>query len=113
MKLEEQRALILGRAVIVECEVLFPDFEEMRFEGQSIGDIVGDKSWIGFLKRIGSTSVDLVQEFYVALLDVVDIYAPIWDITVRRVFFQLLADIYGYIEHGWSLPCLGDQDQAY
>ncbi|KAB1226319.1 hypothetical protein CJ030_MR1G020552 [Morella rubra] len=77
MTLEEQRPETLTRAIIVECEVSFHDSLETRFEGRSIGDIIDDKGWIGFLKKIGSTSVDIVWEFDVALLDVVDIDTPV------------------------------------
>lgn len=73
MTLVEQWAEILTRAIIVELEVSFLGLEEKRFEGQSISDIIDDQGWIGFLKRTGSASIDLVWEFYVALLDVVDL----------------------------------------
>ncbi|KAB1212684.1 hypothetical protein CJ030_MR5G009726 [Morella rubra] len=65
----------------------------MEFDDQSIGNIMDDQSWIGFLKRTGSTSVDLVREFYATLLDVRDIDAPVSDITLREVSFQLLAEV--------------------
>ncbi|KAB1200359.1 hypothetical protein CJ030_MR0G007572 [Morella rubra] len=79
MALEEQWAEILTQAVIVEREVSFPNFEKMMFESRSIGDIMDGQ--------------DLVQEFYVTLLDVVDIDTCIWDITVCRVSFQLSANL--------------------
>ncbi|KAB1221447.1 hypothetical protein CJ030_MR2G013171 [Morella rubra] len=77
MTLEEQLTEILMQAIIMEREVSFPDFEEIKFEDLSIGDIMDDHGWIGFFKRTGSGSVDLVLEFNVTLLDVVDIDAPI------------------------------------
>ncbi|KAB1210076.1 hypothetical protein CJ030_MR6G011348 [Morella rubra] len=61
--------------------------------GRSIGDIMDDQGWIGHLKREGVASVDMVQEFYTALLDVVDLDAPGWTVTVHEVTFQLSADI--------------------
>ncbi|KAB1220003.1 hypothetical protein CJ030_MR3G018327 [Morella rubra] len=88
---EKQGAKILTQAVIVEHEVSFSNFKEMNFEDRSIGVIMDDQGWIGFLKRTSSVTVDQVQKFYVALLDVVDIDAPIWDIIVRGVSFQLSA----------------------
>lgn len=42
MALEEQRAKILTSAVIVEREISFPDFKEMKFENRSIGDTMDD-----------------------------------------------------------------------
>ncbi|KAB1219808.1 hypothetical protein CJ030_MR3G009450 [Morella rubra] len=65
----------------------------MKYMGQSIGDIMDDQSWIKYLKRGDIASVDLVREFYAALLDVEDIEALLWAITVRRVAFQFSPDI--------------------
>ncbi|KAB1200953.1 hypothetical protein CJ030_MR0G005502 [Morella rubra] len=42
-----------------------------------------DQGWIGYPKREGVTSADLVREFYAALLDVVDIDAQVWSITIH------------------------------
>ncbi|KAB1201121.1 hypothetical protein CJ030_MR0G005035 [Morella rubra] len=38
-------------------------------------------------------SIDLVREFYAALLDVVDIDAQVWSITVCEVTFLVSTDI--------------------
>ncbi|KAB1223982.1 hypothetical protein CJ030_MR2G006059 [Morella rubra] len=65
----------------------------MKYIGRSICDLMDDQGWIGHLKRDGVASVDLVWEFYVALLDVADLDALVWTTTVCRVTFQLLADI--------------------
>lgn len=52
-----------------------------------------DKGWIGYLKKTDTTSVDVVWEFYAALLDIADINAFVWDITLRDVSFQLLTNV--------------------
>ncbi|KAB1213078.1 hypothetical protein CJ030_MR5G019249 [Morella rubra] len=106
---EQQWVEILSRLVIVKHEVAFVDFEEMKYMGMSIGDIMDDQGWIGYLKGDGIASVDmgwirylkrdniafvdLVQEFYVALLDVEDIEAMLWTVIVHGVAFQLSPNI--------------------
>ncbi|KAB1206536.1 hypothetical protein CJ030_MR7G000008 [Morella rubra] len=52
-----------------------------------------DQGWIEYLKRDGIASIDLVREFYTALLDVEDIYTMLWTVTIRGVTFQLSPDI--------------------
>ncbi|KAB1205816.1 hypothetical protein CJ030_MR7G027999 [Morella rubra] len=71
----------------------------MKYMGWSIGDIMDDQGWIGYLKRDGIASVDLGREFYAALLDVEDIEALLWTVTVHRVTFQLSPDI---LAHLWG-----------
>ncbi|KAB1206425.1 hypothetical protein CJ030_MR7G000119 [Morella rubra] len=69
------------------------NFEVLRYQCGSIGDVLEDQGWIGYLKREGLTSVDLVWEFYAALLDFVDIDAQVWSVIVCGVTFLLSADI--------------------
>ncbi|KAB1223105.1 hypothetical protein CJ030_MR2G013664 [Morella rubra] len=84
---------MLSRSVIVEREVSVVDLEELKYMGRSIGDIMGDQGWIGYLKRDDIASVDLVWEFYTVLLDVKDIEVMLWTVTVCEVTFQLSPDI--------------------
>ncbi|KAB1215850.1 hypothetical protein CJ030_MR4G010936 [Morella rubra] len=66
----------------MEREVYVADFEELRYQGESIGDVLDDQGWIEYLKREGVASADLFWEFYAVLLDVVDIDAQVWSVTV-------------------------------
>ncbi|KAB1209439.1 hypothetical protein CJ030_MR6G023770 [Morella rubra] len=50
---------MLSRSVIVDREVSVVDFEELKFMGQIIDDIMDDQGWIGYLKRYDRASVDL------------------------------------------------------
>ncbi|KAB1215853.1 hypothetical protein CJ030_MR4G010933 [Morella rubra] len=87
----------------------------MKYMGQSVDDIIDDQGWIGYLKRDGIASVDLVREFFVALLDVKDIEAMLWTFTVRGVtfnFHQHPSDIYGVVKADWSIPYSGVGEQA-
>ncbi|KAB1215635.1 hypothetical protein CJ030_MR4G007293 [Morella rubra] len=97
-ELEQQRVEMLSRSVIVESEVYVVDFEELKYMGWSINDIMDNQDWIGYLKREDIASVDLVREFYAALLDVEDIEAMLWTVTVRGVTFQLSPNILGAAE---------------
>ncbi|KAB1223205.1 hypothetical protein CJ030_MR2G006906 [Morella rubra] len=92
-QLKKERVKMLSQSVIVECEVCIVDFEELKYMGRSIGDILDDQGCNGYLKRDLIASVDLVREFYAALLDVEDIEAMLWTITVREVTFQLSPNI--------------------
>ncbi|KAB1209927.1 hypothetical protein CJ030_MR6G025252 [Morella rubra] len=65
----------------------------MKYHGSSISDILDDQGWIRCLKREDVASVDLVWEFYVTLLEVTDIDAQVWSITIRGVTFLLSANI--------------------
>ncbi|KAB1208978.1 hypothetical protein CJ030_MR6G022946 [Morella rubra] len=91
--LAKQWAEFLIRPVTVEHEVYVVDFEELRYQGASIGNVLDDQGWISYLKREGMAFIDLVREFYLALLDIVDIDAQVWSITLRRVTFLLSTDI--------------------
>ncbi|KAB1226273.1 hypothetical protein CJ030_MR1G003750 [Morella rubra] len=58
-RLEQQRVEILSRLVIAEHEVSVVDFEELKYMGRSISDIMDNQGWIGYLKRDDIASVDL------------------------------------------------------
>ncbi|KAB1223583.1 hypothetical protein CJ030_MR2G024126 [Morella rubra] len=92
-RLEQQWVEMLSRSVIVEHEVFVVDFKELKYMGRSICDIMDDQGWIGYLKRDGIAFVDLVWEFYVALLDVEDIESMLWTVIVHEVTFQFSPDI--------------------
>lgn len=105
MTLVEQWAEIITRAFIMKHEISFPIFKAMKFNYRCIGDIMADQGWIGFFKRTGSASEDLVREFSVTLLDIPNIDALVWDITLHGVSFQ-------YAKACWSPPCRGHSEQA-
>ncbi|KAB1219221.1 hypothetical protein CJ030_MR3G001296 [Morella rubra] len=89
----------------MECDVAFPDFEEMKFEDRSIGIIIDDWGWISYLKRTDTVPVDMVLEFYAAVLDVADNNAPFWHITLRGGSFQFSVDVLAaYIGAGEHQP---------
>ncbi|KAB1213194.1 hypothetical protein CJ030_MR5G024780 [Morella rubra] len=90
---EQQWAEILSRSVIVEREVAVADFKEMKYMVRKIGDIMDDLDWIRHLKREDVAYVDLVREFYAILLDVADLDAPVWTVTVCGVTIQLPVEI--------------------
>ncbi|KAB1216653.1 hypothetical protein CJ030_MR4G008616 [Morella rubra] len=72
-RLAQQRVEILSQLVIVKREIFVVDFKEIKYQGGSIGDILDDQGWIGYLKREGVASV--------------------WSVTVRGVTFLLSAYI--------------------
>ncbi|KAB1216652.1 hypothetical protein CJ030_MR4G008617 [Morella rubra] len=66
-RLAQQRVEILSQLVIVKREIFVVDFKEIKYQGGSIGDILDDQGWIGYLKREGVASVDLFRNFYTTL----------------------------------------------
>lgn len=88
-------------------------FEELKYQGGSIGDILDDR-WIRYLKKEGVASVDLVREFYAALLDVADIDAQVWSVIVSEVTLvsRYPGCIFGATEADWSISYSRDGEQA-
>ncbi|KAB1201228.1 hypothetical protein CJ030_MR0G004586 [Morella rubra] len=60
------------------------DFNDLMFEDRTLGEIIGAQGWGAHLSRTGTTSMDRVREFYIALLLVPNISDDACEVTVHN-----------------------------
>ncbi|KAB1199699.1 hypothetical protein CJ030_MR0G015469 [Morella rubra] len=81
----DEHTIIMSRSVVVERHIQLADFYELRFEDQTLPEIVEQAGWLPFLQRTGYASKNLVREFYASILRVRDLEEPSMEVIVRNV----------------------------
>ncbi|KAB1209759.1 hypothetical protein CJ030_MR6G005324 [Morella rubra] len=93
LSVEQHQAMIMFCSIIIERQITLSDFNDLRFENQTLPEIVQHEGWVPFLQRTGTISMDMVQDFYATILLV-----PIVSVRNTRVLLlpEKLARIVGY-----------------
>ena len=76
LTVEQHRAIIMSRSIVVEWDIKVADFSDLRFEDWMLPEMVELAGWLPFIRTTGYTSKNMVQEFYCAILETRDLVEP-------------------------------------
>lgn len=85
LSVEQHQAMIMSCSIIIELQITLSVFNNLRFENQTLLEVVEHAGWVPFLQRIGPVSMDIVRDFYAVIILFPNISDPSWEVTVRNI----------------------------